>query len=257
MWCCYEVPPVLDEANIVDNPKIVVNRTVLLECPVSGIPVPRVKWLKNGKPLVFSGRVRRLSAGRRVQIVRARVSDTARYTCIAVNDAGQLSRNYDLEVLGIYLDSSPFRQSHASTLWHNYTDFRQSAWLCSLIYNNTYIVQFYTVRFLLSVVVPPSIDGKKLETVQILENHTAYLSCPVSGIPRPSVIWYKNGVPLFDAVYANLRQLNAAQQLEVRHVRADDEAVFKCQAGNVAGQTIKRFKLKVLGSSLRFTFIFL
>jgi len=98
---CCEVPPMLDEANIVENPKIVVNRTVLLECPVSGVPVPRVRWLKNGKPLVFSRRVRRLSAGRRVQIVRARVDDTARYTCIAVNDAGRLRRNYDLEVLGI------------------------------------------------------------------------------------------------------------------------------------------------------------
>jgi len=91
----------LDEANIVDNPRIVMNRTVLLECPVSGIPVPRVKWLKNGKPLVFSRRVRRLSSGRRVQIMRAGVVDTARYTCIAVNDAGELRRNYDLEVLGM------------------------------------------------------------------------------------------------------------------------------------------------------------
>jgi len=91
----------LDEANIVDSPKIVVNRTVLLECPVSGIPVPRVKWLKNGKPLEFSRRVRRLSSARRVQILRARVDDTARYTCIAVNDAGELRRNYDLQVLGI------------------------------------------------------------------------------------------------------------------------------------------------------------
>ena len=104
--------------------------------------------------------------------------------------------------------------------------------------------------FLLLVTVPPSIDGGNLETVQVMENHTAYLSCPVTGIPRPSIIWYKDGVPLFDAVYPNVRQLNAGQQLEVRHVRSDDEAILKCQAGNVAGQTVKRFKLKVLGASV-------
>lgn len=98
------------------------------------------------------------------------------------------------------------------------------------------------------VIVPPSIDGDKLETVEVMENHTAYLSCPVSGIPAPSIIWHKDIIPLFDDVYPNLRQLDSAQQLEVRRVRADDEAVYKCQAGNVAGQAVKRFKLKVLGS---------
>jgi len=98
--CCCEVAPTLDEANVVDSPKIVVNRTVLLECPVSGIPVPRIRWLKNGKPLEFNRRVQQLSAGRRLQILRANVGDTARYTCIAGNDAGQLRRSYDLEVLG-------------------------------------------------------------------------------------------------------------------------------------------------------------
>ena len=105
----------------------------------------------------------------------------------------------------------------------------------------------YFALFVLLVTVPASIDGDKLETVEVLENHTAYLSCPVSGIPAPSIIWYRNGVPLFDAVYPKLRQLNAAQQLEVRRVQADDEAFYKCQAGNVAGQSVKRFRLKVLG----------
>jgi len=105
--------------------------------------------------------------------------------------------------------------------------------------------------------VPPSIDGYKMETVKVAENHTTYLSCPVSGTPPPSIIWYKNGVPLFDDVYRNLRQLDGGQQLEVRRVRADDDrAVFKCQADNVAGKTVKLFKLKVLGMSLCLTVTF-
>lgn len=110
---------------------------------------------------------------------------------------------------------------------------------------------------LLLITVPPSIDGDSLETVEVMENHTAYLSCPVSGIPTPSIIWYKDSVPLFDDVYPKLRQLNAAQQLEVRHVRADDESVYKCQAGNVAGQTVKRFRLKVLGIRVCLTHVYL
>ena len=45
------VPPSIDEANLVDNPRVVLNRTILLECPVEGIPPPKVRWLKNGVPI--------------------------------------------------------------------------------------------------------------------------------------------------------------------------------------------------------------
>ena len=92
------VPPAIDEANLVDNPKIVVNRTVLLECPVSGHPVPDIVWLKNGQVLTTDGNVN--MTGRYLEILRADVTDSARYTCIASNEAGELRRSFDLEVLG-------------------------------------------------------------------------------------------------------------------------------------------------------------
>jgi len=98
------VAPTLDEANMVDSPRIISGRTVLLECPLSGgVPAPRVTWLKNGSPIQFSDsrRVRRLGSGRGIQIMRARAEDTARYTCIATNDAGEVRRHFDLEVLGM------------------------------------------------------------------------------------------------------------------------------------------------------------
>ena len=37
---------------------------------------------------------------RNLEIVRAHVSDTGRFTCIASNEAGELRRSFDLEVLG-------------------------------------------------------------------------------------------------------------------------------------------------------------
>jgi len=83
----------------VDNPRIVVNRTVLLECPVSGSPVPEIVWLRNGEALKLDANTNVL--GRHLEIVRARVSDTARYTCVASNEAGHLRRSFDLQVLGL------------------------------------------------------------------------------------------------------------------------------------------------------------
>lgn len=93
------VPPAIDEANLVDSPKIVVNRTILLECPVSGNPVPDIVWLKNGHAVRIDANMN--ISGRYLEVLRARVSDTARYMCIASNEAGQLRRSFDLQVLGL------------------------------------------------------------------------------------------------------------------------------------------------------------
>ncbi len=84
-----------------DNPRVVINRTVLLECPVDGIPPPKVKWMKNGSPLhPLPAHFSLLENGRHLEIASAQVSDTSRYTCIATNEAGELQRTFDLEVLG-------------------------------------------------------------------------------------------------------------------------------------------------------------
>ena len=72
---------------------------MLLECPASGVPKPTIKWLKNGDLMNSNDLMSLLSDGRQVEIKRAQVSDTARYTCIATNEAGELQRNFDLEVL--------------------------------------------------------------------------------------------------------------------------------------------------------------
>ncbi len=87
-----------------DHPRVVINRTVLLECPVDGIPPPKVKWMKNGSPIgPLPAHITLLSDGRQLEIIAAQVSDTSRYTCVATNEAGELQRTFDLEVLGEYL----------------------------------------------------------------------------------------------------------------------------------------------------------
>lgn len=96
----YSVPPSIDDANIVDRPRVIMNRTVLLECPVAGIPPPKVKWLKNGQPLRLEAGMELISDARQLEIARAQVTHTARFTCIASNEAGELQRDFDLEVYG-------------------------------------------------------------------------------------------------------------------------------------------------------------
>ncbi|KAK6167247.1 hypothetical protein SNE40_021325 [Patella caerulea] len=93
------VPPVIDESNVVYNPKVIQDRHVILECPVSGNPRPTVLWLLNGEPVIETDRIRVVKNNLLLEINRAQVADTARYSCIATNEAGELRRNFQLEVL--------------------------------------------------------------------------------------------------------------------------------------------------------------
>ena len=57
-------------------------------------------WLRNGEPLELAVHMRLLADGRNLEIRRAQESDTARYTCIASNQAGELQQNFHLQILG-------------------------------------------------------------------------------------------------------------------------------------------------------------
>lgn len=70
-------------------------------CDFQGNPVPDIKWLKDGHLLVPDWRHQVLSHGRFLQISGAQVADTGRYSCLASNSAGDRSRHFNLNVLGM------------------------------------------------------------------------------------------------------------------------------------------------------------
>lgn len=86
---------------MVYTPKVVQNRTVIIECPVSGVPQPTVTWSINDSPLTPKDRIRLLDNNRQLTIDMAQVADTAVYMCVAVNKAGELRKKFQLEVLGM------------------------------------------------------------------------------------------------------------------------------------------------------------
>lgn len=93
------VPPTI-EGNEDEAEQLValVDTSVNIECRAAGTPPPQVSWLRSGLPLPLSSRVRLLSAGQVVRIVRAQVLDAAVYTCVAANRAGVDKKHYSLQV---------------------------------------------------------------------------------------------------------------------------------------------------------------
>ena len=58
-----------------------------------------------------------------------------------------------------------------------------------------------------------------MEEVEEVENQTLYLRCPVEGHPPPSIMWLKDGVPLLDFPFRNMRELDNGRQLELRNIQ--------------------------------------
>ena len=87
-----------------ERTEAVLNETVILTCPVLAIPPPQITWYKNGEELtageVGEGRVLITKDGRELTLHNVVVDDTARYTCVAKNLAGQTEKNTDLSVYG-------------------------------------------------------------------------------------------------------------------------------------------------------------
>lgn len=79
---------------------MVVNNTVILDCLVSGEPIPQITWLKNGNPFTLTDHMMVTEDGQQLHIERAVVQDAGRYTCEARNSAGETRREIILDVLG-------------------------------------------------------------------------------------------------------------------------------------------------------------
>lgn len=77
------------------------NSVIKLECETRGIPAPAITWYKDGRPLISSPQALYLERGQFLQIPRAQVSDSAKYTCQATNIAGTAEKMFQVDVYGM------------------------------------------------------------------------------------------------------------------------------------------------------------
>ena len=84
------------------NLSVVINRSIAIDCPVSGIPLPDITWVKDGQQLAANQNddIRVVSRGQRLEVNSVDLSDAGKYKCVAKNAAGFVERNFELHVWG-------------------------------------------------------------------------------------------------------------------------------------------------------------
>lgn len=96
------VPPVLEPAEFQNNVAVARGSPVVLPCEAQGSPRPLVSWMKDGGALFLQS----LDQGPGLQLEMAGAGDSGTYSCVAVSEAGEARRHFQLTVMGA---SSPPR----------------------------------------------------------------------------------------------------------------------------------------------------
>ncbi|XP_060630493.2 hemicentin-1 isoform X1 [Anolis sagrei] len=261
---------------------VVVNNPVQLECEARGIPVPILTWLKDGSPVSsFSNGLQILSGGRILALTSAQISDTGKYTCVAVNAAGEKQRDIDFKVhvppnimgeeqnvslvmgenLELHCQSNAIPPPTLQWLKDGRPLFGHSiaedGSVLKIKGAQTQDTGRYTCEatnvagkreknYNVNVWVPPSIyNSDMLTQLNVIEGNLISMICESSGIPPPALSWRKNGSLLPADPTGRVRVLSGGRQLQISIAEKSDTASYVCMASNVAGSANKEYNLVV------------
>ncbi|XP_061016921.1 hemicentin-1 isoform X2 [Dama dama] len=277
------VPPsILGSNNMV---AVVVSNLVRLECEARGIPAPSLTWLKDGSPVTsFVNGIQVLSGGRILALTSAQISDTGRYTCVAVNAAGEKQRDIDLRVyvapnimgeeqnvsvlisqavellcqsdaipaptLTWLKDGRPLLKKPGLSVTENGSVLKIED--AQVQDGGRYTCEATNVagktekNYNVNIWVPPNIFGSdEVAQLTVIEGHLISLLCESSGIPPPNLIWKKKGSPVLADSAGRLRILSGGRQLQISIAEKSDAGLYSCMASNVAGTAKKDYSLQV------------
>ena len=87
----------------------------------------------------------------------------------------------------------------------------------------------------------------QLEDTVVEMGETATFKCNVTGIPRPTLVWYIEDEPVVDGPQFATSFVNNVATLEIKDIKDDQPMFITCKAENVAGEARSSAELIVEG----------
>ncbi|XP_067398294.1 hemicentin-2 [Emydura macquarii macquarii] len=253
-----------------------VGQLLVLECPASAQPQPALSWLKDGLPLAESNGTQILGAGALLRIESVSEGSGGTYTCLASSPAGERVIQYSVgvpappqlligegegHVIAIVNDSlripchapgfpaptiqwlkngQPIGETDGvlmpeggRMLWIPRVRLRDGGlYACKASSEASGARAGVQV----SVQERPAVSVVGREEVSVAFRHSVALQCLATGVPVPSLGWWKDGNAL----------LATGSLLQIEKVDVMDEGVYSCVATNPAGEGRRDVTLKVL-----------
>ena len=101
--CVCAVPPHINDSRSVDESAVVIGSSTELHCDADGVPRPTVRWIRDGRRITFVDHpnLRVEDSGRTLRVHSMQLVDIGAYTCLASNAAGNASKQFLLNILGL------------------------------------------------------------------------------------------------------------------------------------------------------------
>lgn len=123
------VPPVLESPESSEEQMVAEGSDVTFTCEATGSPAPSVTWLKDGEPL--GQQSDQVPGGPQLSLVAVGPSDAGIYSCLVVNEAGEVSKAFHLLVMGA-CHPSGIREGQLSQSFGSNEGMSPPALLCAL-----------------------------------------------------------------------------------------------------------------------------
>ncbi|CAK7291594.1 HMCN2 [Vulpes lagopus] len=94
-----EPPELIGDSHQLTNVSAALHSPLTLLCEATGVPLPGVRWFRGEEPISPGEDTYLLTGGWMLRITRAREQDRGLYSCLASNEAGEVRRNFSVEVL--------------------------------------------------------------------------------------------------------------------------------------------------------------
>ncbi|XP_035878268.1 hemicentin-2 [Phyllostomus discolor] len=272
------VPPVLEPAEFQNDVAVVRGSPVVLPCEAQGHPPPLVSWTKDGKPLLPQS----LEQGPGLQLERAGAGDSGAYSCVAMSEAGEARRHFQLTVmdpphiedagqpaaLSLPLGAPLELRCDARGTPVPSVTWRKNGRALSSREDGKGAGQRLRVEavqvgdgglytclahspageveksFRVRVQAPPNIIGPRgPRSVVGLAPGQLVLECSVEADPAPEIEWHRDGVLLQADAYTQFREQGRFLQLQA--LSTADSGDYSCTARNAAGSTSVAFRVEI------------
>ncbi|NXG70714.1 PALLD protein, partial [Baryphthengus martii] len=238
---------------------------VLLECRVSGNPVPDVRWFCEGKELQNTPdiQIRSGSGGlHSLVIAEAFEDDTGRYTCLASNSIGSDSTSAEIFIEGASSTDSESESLILKSKSGAMPQAQKKTTSVSLTIGSSTPKSGVTTAVIQPISVPSQqvqsptsylhrVDGpkpiysapiftKELQNSTASEGQVVVLECRVRGPPPIHVKWFRQGVEIQDSPDFRILQ---------KKTFPEDSGLFTCTATNEHGSVTSSAQLTVCSAN--------
>ena len=108
---------------------------------------------------------------------------------------------------------------------------------------------FLLLIYILTPIAPPLIKDAPNSNQSVLKDGTISFTCVASGVPLPTISWYKDGSPLITDLEGHLEIIQTSVEgfsdfdntvesvLTIHSVGVGDAGYYGCKGGSAAGET--------------------